>query len=86
MGLAEDMERYERLDSGMILILAVGAVVNLARHLDIDPENALTSANSKFERRFRSMEADIAAEGLDFRKMTLESLDQHWRKAKRRVG
>ena len=62
------------------------AVVNLARHLDIDPENALTGANYKFERRFRAMEADIDAEGLEFRKMSLETLDQHWRKAKLRVG
>jgi MazG family protein len=62
------------------------AVVNLSRHLDVDPENALRRANNKFECRFRAMEADIAAEGLEFRKMTLEMLDQHWRKAKRRIG
>jgi len=62
------------------------AVVNLARHLDVDPENALMGANYKFERRFRAMEADIEAEGLEFRKMSLESLDRHWRKAKGRVG
>lgn len=62
------------------------AVVNLARHLDIDPEKALTGANSKFERRFRAMEADIGAEGLEFRKMSLESLEMHWRKAKQQVG
>ena len=62
------------------------AVVNLARHLDVDPENALTGANHKFERRFRVMEADVAAEGLDLREMSLETLDQRWRKAKTRVG
>jgi len=62
------------------------AAVNMARHLDVDPENALTRANYKFERRFRAMEADIAAEGLEFRKMTLKSLELHWRKAKRNVG
>jgi len=62
------------------------AVVNLARHLDIDPEKALTGANYKFERRFRAMEADIGAEGLEFRQMSLESLEKHWRKAKRQVG
>ena len=62
------------------------AVVNLARHLDIDSEKALTGANSKFERRFRAMEADIGAENQDFRKMSLESLERHWRKAKQEVG
>ena len=62
------------------------AVVNLARHLDVDPEKALTGANYKFERRFRAMEADVAAEGLQTGKMSLEQLDQHWRKAKQRVG
>ena len=62
------------------------AVVNLSRHLDVDPENALAGANTKFERRFRAMEADIAAEGLDFRKLSLESLELYWRKAKRLVG
>ena len=62
------------------------AVVNLARHLDVDPEKALTSANYKFESRFRAMEDDIRAQGLEMSKMSLESLDQHWRKAKIRVG
>lgn len=62
------------------------AVVNLARHLDIDPEKALTGSNYKFERRFRSMEAEMGEAGLDLRKLTLEELDQHWRKAKEGVG
>ena len=62
------------------------AVVNLARHLDIDPERALTGANSKFERRFREMEAGLGVEGLEFAKMDLEALDQRWRKAKKDVG
>ena len=62
------------------------AVVNLARHLDVDPEKALTGANYKFERRFRAMEAELQEEGLEMRRMTLESLDQRWRQAKKRVG
>jgi len=62
------------------------AVVNLARHLEADPELALMGANSKFERRFRAMEADIEAEGLQIRKMSLELLEQAWRKAKNQVG
>ena len=62
------------------------AVVNLARHLEVDPEKVLTCANFKFERRFRDMEAAIAAEGESIGKLSLETLDKHWREAKRRVG
>ncbi len=62
------------------------AVVNLARHLSIDPEKALTGANYKFERRFRSMEEDIVASGKRIRDHKLASLDQFWRAAKKRVG
>ncbi len=62
------------------------AVVNLARHLDVDPENALTSANYKFERRFRDMEGAITKTGKSLGDHTLESLDKAWRAAKKRVG
>lgn len=62
------------------------AVVNVARHLDIDPEKALTGSNYKFERRFRAMEAALEADGLQIRKLSLEELDQRWRKAKKDVG
>ena len=62
------------------------AVVNLARHLDVDPEQALTSANRKFERRFRDMERAIGETGKPLREHTLESLDKAWRAAKKRVG
>ena len=62
------------------------AVVNLARHLDVDPEKALTGANYKFERRFRAMEAELQDTGRGMRGMSLESLDRLWRKAKKRVG
>ena len=62
------------------------AVVNLARHLDVDPEKALTAANSKFERRFRDMEAAITGNGKRIKDFSLETLDQEWRAAKKRVG
>ena len=62
------------------------AVVNLGRHLEIDPEKALTSANFKFERRFRDMEKAITASGRSLKDHTLESLDKEWRAAKKRVG
>ena len=62
------------------------AVVNMARHLDIDPEKALTRANYKFERRFRDMEGDIVDSGKRIRDFNLETLDTFWRAAKKRVG
>ena len=62
------------------------AVVNLARHLGVDPEKALSSANYKFERRFRDMESSVAARGNGLAEYSLDSLEQEWRAAKKRVG
>lgn len=61
------------------------AVVNLARHLDVDAESALAAANGKFEKRFRAMETAIGAAGLEMRRMGLESLEQQWRNAKKKL-
>ncbi len=62
------------------------SVVNLARHLDLDPEQALTRANAKFERRFRDMEGAILEKGGEIRDFSVASLDREWRAAKRRVS
>lgn len=62
------------------------AVVNLARHLDIDPEKALTGANYKFEERFREMERAIRADGRSMNKLRLEALEKEWRSAKKRLA
>jgi ATP diphosphatase len=62
------------------------AAVNLARHLGVDPEKALTGANYKFERRFRDMEQAITGAGKQLRDLSLESLEMEWRAAKKRVG
>lgn len=61
------------------------AVVNMARHLDVDPEKSLTAANYKFETRFREMEAAIRASGRETKELSLETLDKEWRAAKRRL-
>ena len=62
------------------------AIVNLARHLDVDAEKALMGANRKFERRFAEMENAISDAGERFRDHNLESLDREWRAAKRRLS
>jgi MazG family protein len=62
------------------------SIVNLARHLRADPEKALRRANSKFERRFRDMEAALENSGRRLPEESLEALDAAWNAAKRRVG
>ncbi|MEZ5751580.1 MAG: nucleoside triphosphate pyrophosphohydrolase [Paracoccaceae bacterium] len=57
-------------------------MANLARHLDIDPEAALRAANDKFTRRFRFIEAALAAEGRAPKDSTLEEMDALWNAAK----
>ncbi|ABZ75789.1 MazG family protein [Shewanella halifaxensis HAW-EB4] len=54
------------------------AVVNLARHLGVEPEKALRQANHKFERRFRGVEAYAQADGRAMNEHTLEELDGYW--------
>jgi ATP diphosphatase len=57
-------------------------VVNLARHLNVDPESALRGANAKFRARFAAME--VAAGGaVALEGMTAEELDGLWVQAKR---
>lgn len=58
------------------------AVVNLARHAQIDPETALASANAKFERRFAAIERALAARGITPRETTLADMDALWNAAK----
>jgi len=57
-------------------------VVNLARHLDIDPETALRRCNAKFERRYRFMERSLASDGKAVAGVTLDEMERHWQRAK----
>jgi ATP diphosphatase len=58
------------------------AVVNLARHLDADPEAALRATNAKFERRFAHIEDALAARGKTPEQSSLEEMDGLWNAAK----
>ena len=58
------------------------AVVNLARHLDADPEGVLAATNRKFERRFAAIEQALADRGKAPREATLEEMDDLWNAAK----
>jgi len=58
--------------------------VNLARHLEIDPEVALRGANHRFEQRFRWVEAALAARGHSPAEADAATLDRLWQQAKAR--
>ena len=58
------------------------ALVNLARHVDANPEMALRSANAKFEKRFAYIERALAAKGRSLDDATLEEMDALWDEAK----
>ncbi len=58
------------------------AVVNLARHVDADPEAAVRATNAKFERRFAYIEASLAARGVAMGAASLADMDALWNEAK----
>jgi ATP diphosphatase len=59
------------------------ALVNLSRHLRMDPENALRAASAKFERRFRHMENLAASRGRALQSLSAAEWDELWREVKR---
>jgi ATP diphosphatase len=72
-----DTDRIE--EAGDLLF----AAVNLVRHHGVAPEDALRSANAKFERRFRQMERMASAQGRTFAKLSLDEQEALWQAAKR---
>ena len=57
-------------------------LANLARHRDVDPEQAIRSTNAKFERRFGYVEAEVARSQRDWSEFSLDALDAFWQQAK----
>ncbi|MGC2436179.1 MAG: nucleoside triphosphate pyrophosphohydrolase [Pseudolabrys sp.] len=58
------------------------ALVNLARHVDADPETVLRETNLKFERRFAAIELALAQRGKTPQSATLVEMDELWNEAK----
>lgn len=58
------------------------AVVNLSRHLGIDPQTAMRKANHKFETRFRQVEKQVIAQGSNLKSASLEELEAIWQHVK----
>jgi ATP diphosphatase len=58
------------------------AAANLARHLNVDPDQALAGTNAKFVRRFAAIEDGLATEGRTPRDATLDEMEALWQRAK----
>ena len=58
------------------------SIINFARFVSVNPEDALEKTNKKFIKRFQYMEAQMAKKGLDISKLTLTEMDHYWNEAK----
>ncbi len=73
-----DQERAES-EFGDLLF----SLINYARHMNINPENALERTNKKFIHRFTHLEKRAAENGQTLQEMTLEEMDIYWNEAKK---
>jgi XTP/dITP diphosphohydrolase len=58
------------------------SLVNYARFINIDPEEALERTNKKFIKRFQFLESESLKDGKKMGEMTLGEMDEYWNKAK----
>lgn len=58
------------------------SLINYARFLKINPENALERTNKKFIKRFSYLEKKAQEEGKNLKDMTLGEMDVYWNEAK----
>lgn len=62
------------------------AMVNLARLVGVDPEDALSGTSRKFCARFRHMEGSAGAKGVALSNLSLDELDDLWEEAKKSLN
>ena len=74
---AETVEQREAEFGDLLFTL-----VNVARRMGMNPEDALRAATGRFEARFRIMEQEVRREGRELAMMTIEEMDQYWVRAK----
>jgi len=79
--LDKDMERVGE-EFGDLLF----SLVNLARHWGFNAERLLRDGNRKFIRRFRDMEEELKASGIELHDATPEEMDRAWEKIKVKTG
>ncbi len=62
------------------------ALVNVCRHLGIDPEACARGANRRFQARFEQLEQAVEASGRDWRSFELAELEEFWLEAKKTLS
>ena len=82
----EEVEEVKGAGSNDELAMELGdllfALVNVIRLRQLDAEQLLNSATTKFRRRFQSMEAYARENGIDLKQLDLAGLDELWTKVK----
>jgi XTP/dITP diphosphohydrolase len=58
------------------------SLINYARFVNVNPEDALEKTNKKFLQRFQYMESEIEKKGLKLSELSLEEMDVYWNEAK----
>ena len=59
------------------------SMINYARFINVNPENALERTNKKFIKRFQFLEAAAKKEGKELADMTLAEMDVYWNASKK---
>ena len=70
----EELQKYVEEEFGDVVF----SLINYARFLQVDAENALEKTNKKFIHRFTKMEQQALQSGKDLNKMTLQEMDAIW--------
>ena len=87
--LAEIIDEITKIDNEEKIAEEVGdllfACVNLARHLRVDAETALMSANRKFKQRFSYIETSLEAQGKSLEDASLDEMEALWEESKTQV-
>ena len=84
---ADELTRAIAQDDGLRIEMEIGDVifsaVNVARHMNVDPESALEKTSLRFEKRFAGVQATLAERGVDINDCSLEQMDEIWELIKR---
>jgi len=80
MHISEKEETHEELENEIGDVFF--AMVNYARFLNVNPENALRRTNKKFIKRFNYVEKKVVESGRKITESNLEEMDKYWNESK----